>query len=367
MHHLTDHLFPISPDKSKSTSFPHTTMPVSTPRSPKNTLGLESGIFGYLPSSWAPYAELMRLHKPVGIMNIFFPYLFGSLFVACISNPPMETTFLLGRIAALFSAAFVLRSGGCTWNDIVDRDIDRLVERTRSRPMARGALSLRAAYVFTAAQAAIWCTLLVYFLPDRGLLYAVPLLFLVWLYPFAKRFTDYAQVVLGFTLSWGVLIGAAAMNFDPLVMDGNAEGNQKALAGLYLVYVVWTVIHDTVYAHQDVRDDLKAGIRSMAVRWLHYTKTLLWVLASIQIGLLVAIGWQIEAGKWYYYGSVGANTAVLTVMILKLDLSDPQDCSWWFQVGSLLIGASISAALSGEYFARSMEQVASTQGTLALV
>ena len=313
-----------------------------------------TGILARLPPSWTPYAELMRLHKPVGIINIFFPYLFGSLFAACLSKPSMTATFLLGRIMALLSAAFILRSAGCTWNDIVDRDIDRLVERTRLRPMARGALSLRAAYIFTAAQAAIWCSLLSHLLPRRWLFYAAPLVFLVGLYPYAKRVTDYAQVVLGLTLGWGVLIGSAATGLDPLDLD-NKAGDQEGLAGLYVVYIIWTVIHDTVYAHQDVRDDLKVGIKSMAVWWLGYTKRLLWVLAFVQVGLLAAIGLRMEAGKWYYYGSVGGNTATLVAMISRLDLSDPRDCLWWFQVGSLLVGTSISAALSCEYMARSIE------------
>ena len=325
-----------------------------TPRIPNDRSHPSTGILACLPPSWTPYAELMRLHKPVGIMNIFFPYLFGSLFAACVSNPSMKAAFLLGRITALLSAAFILRSAGCTWNDIADRDIDRLVERTRLRPMARGALSLRAAYIFTASQAAVWCTLLSYFLPRRWLFYAAPLLFLVGLYPYAKRVTDYAQVVLGLTLGWGVLIGSATTGLDPFDA-GNKAGDLEGLAGLYVVYVIWTVIHDTVYAHQDVRDDLKAGVRSMAVWWLGYTKRLLWVLALLQIGLLAAIGLRMGAGKWYYYGSVGGNTATLVVMISRLDLSDPRDCLWWFQVGSLLVGTSISAALSCEYMARSIE------------
>ena len=102
----------------------------------------------------------MHLHKLVGIMYIFFPYLFGLLFAACVSTTVMElgTTLLLATY--LFAAAFILRSAGCTWNDIIDRDFDCLVERTRLQPMARGAVTLQAAYVFTVAQFFAWLALL---------------------------------------------------------------------------------------------------------------------------------------------------------------------------------------------------------------
>ena len=139
-----------------------TVMPASTPKSSSKsgTHGLyihsqKAGVFTYLPLSWVPYAELMRIHKPVGTLNVFFPHLFGSLFAGCVLDPFIRPRLLLMRIGALLGAAFVLRSAGCSWNDIADRDLDRLVERTRLRPMARGAISLPAAYVFTATQVGI--------------------------------------------------------------------------------------------------------------------------------------------------------------------------------------------------------------------
>ena len=193
----------------------------------------KAGVLAYLPPSWVPYAELMRIHKPVGTMSIFFPYLFGSLFAGCVLDPFIRPRLLLIRIGALLGAAFVLRSAGCSWNDIADRDLDRLVERTRLWPMARGAISLPAAYMFTAAQVGIWLAVLSLLLPGRSPLHAAPLLFLVGLYPFAKRSTHYAQLVLGITLGWGVLIGAAVVGLDFSVTDASAE--RTGLAALYLV------------------------------------------------------------------------------------------------------------------------------------
>ena len=307
----------------------------------------KSGILAAMPDSWVPFAELMRIDKPIGIMNIYFPYLFGLLFAGCVSSPVMEHRSLLLRGTSLFGIALILRSAGCTWNDIIDRDIDRLVERTRLRPMARVAIGLQTAYAFTVVQTGIWLALLSRMLTDGWLLFAAPLLFLVWLYPFAKRFTDYAQVLLGITLGWGVLVGAKVGDLD--MLDTFRDERGVGLAGLYSVYLVWTVIHNTVYAHQDVRDDAKAGIRSMAVRWLHATKALLSGLAAVQLVLLWSIGTCMGAGAWYFWVAVCGNLALLSTMILKLDLSNPQHCLWWFQTGSLVIGTSIVAGLLGEY------------------
>lgn len=130
----------------------------------------------------------------------------------------------MARSASLFVAAFVLHSAGCTCNDIADRDLDRLVERTCSRPMARDAISLRAAYMFTAAQVGIWLAVFSQLLPELWISYVAPLLFPVSLYPFAKRITDYAQVVLDITPVWGVLVGAAVVRRDASALDMYVEG-----------------------------------------------------------------------------------------------------------------------------------------------
>ena len=216
--------------------------------------------------------------------------------------------------------------------------------------MTRGAISLPAAYVFMAAQVSIWLAVLSLLLLGRWPLHAAALLFLIGLYPFAKRFTHYAQLVLGITLGWGVLVGAAVVGLD---VSGTEAGVERAgLAGLYLVCVVWTAMFETVYAHQDVRDDMKAGIKSMAVLWLHWTRALLWVLSFVQIGILWSIGIWMKAGGWYHCVTVGGNVVVLLRMVIKLNPDDPRDCLWWFQTGCLLVGVSIAGGLWGEHFAR---------------
>ena len=317
----------------------------------------QHGILSYLPSSWVPYAELMRLHRPVGILNIYFPYLFGSLYAACIMEPTGNPSSVVTTNLVLLLAAFVLRSAGCTWNDLVDSDLDRQVTRCRLRPVARGAVSKRNGCIFTAVQYSIWLAILAPICPQY-INYAAPLVLMVTFYPFAKRITSYAQVVLGFTLGWGVLIGCLVQGVDPKALAVQKPTTQGAgLICLYLCYVVWAVIHDTVYAQQDVRDDKQAGIKSMAVLYSGRMKILLWGLSVVQLGLLAATGKLFGAGPLYYIGACIGTGALLISMVWRLEPNDPVNCCWWFQNGCLIVGATISAGLLGEYMDRQAEQM----------
>lgn len=118
------------------------------------------GVLSCLPSSCVPYAELMRLNKPVGTLNIHFPYLFGSLFAACAQHPFVTPLSVLSANLKLFAMAFLLRSAGCTWNDLIDRNLDRKVARCRLRPIARYAASPRSGFIFYAIQILVWLAML---------------------------------------------------------------------------------------------------------------------------------------------------------------------------------------------------------------
>lgn len=312
----------------------------------------QSGVLSYLPLQLVPYAELMRLAKPVGIMNIYFPYLFGTLFAVSIAQPIVELNSLLTANLWLFIAAFVLRSAGCTWNDIIDRDLDRQVTRCRLRPMPRGAVTVRNGCIFAAAQCLVWLGVLSQ-ICRQYISYATPLIIMVGFYPFAKRLTNYAQVVLGFTLAWGVFIGCVALGVDPLTLVTQDLATTGAgLISLQLSYVVWTIIHDTVYAHQDFQDDSKAGIKSMAVYFRHSMKLLLSGLAVVQLELLLFTGKLMKAGLNYYLGAFGGTAVLLLWMIWQVDLKSPRECAWWFEKGSLIVGGTMSAGLFGEYWSR---------------
>lgn len=307
-----------------------------------------TGFLSCLPAAWIPYAELMRVHKPAGIMYIYYPFLFGSFFAACFSNPIPTPSQMFFANVELFAVAFVLRSVGCTWNDIVDRELDRKVARCRNRPMARGALSPTTAYIFTANQYLMLFALLVRN-STQCLPYIPPLIAMGTFYPFAKRITSYAQIVLGFTLSWGTLVGCIMMKVFPLELG--LSPSTMGLLALSLSYVFWTITYDTIYAFQDIEDDMQAGTMSMAIRHRNHIKPFLFVMSLIQTGFLDLTGVMISAGPAFYTGVV--STAVLLVqMVAAVKVENPSSCRWWFKYGALLVGGSEFLSLLGEYLRR---------------
>ncbi|MCJ1399013.1 Para-hydroxybenzoate--polyprenyltransferase, mitochondrial precursor (PHB:polyprenyltransferase) [Xylographa trunciseda] len=240
-----------------------------------------------------------------------------------------------------------MRGAGCTINDLWDRNLDPHVARTRLRPIARGAVSPSQAIVFTGFQLLAGLAILLQF-PRSCLYYGIPSLVLVAMYPLAKRITHYPQFVLGLTFSWGALMGFPALGVD-LLADGTAA---KAAGLLYSSCVSWTVLYDMIYAHMDIKDDAKAGIKSIALRHDKETKAVLSGLAVLQIGLLAASGMAIGASPVFFIGSCGSAALTLVIMIWKVKLKNVNNCWWWFKNGAWLTGGGIAAGLLGEYFAQ---------------
>lgn len=315
----------------------------------------KSGILAHLPSSWVPYAELCRLVKPTGTLNITLPYVLGFLFNACVVGNSLYAVAM--RLTVLLVAGFLLRGAGCSWNDIIDREVDKHVERCRLRPMARGALSVPSALAFTIVQFVVWLAVLSTLVPRHWPLTA-PLILMVLSYPFAKRYTHYAQVVLGVTLAWGTLIGSNATGVNILIWNkqplelGSTHNVVYGQIGLFLSYVVWSVLHDTVYAQQDIKDDLKTNLMSVAVHYKHQLRMLLAGLSIVQVVLHVWTGICLQAGVWYYLPACLGCAAMLFTLVTKLDLEDPSDCAWWFNNGSAWYGGLTFLGLFAEYMSR---------------
>ena len=304
------------------------------------------GILSLLPNSWVPYGELVRLDKPAGTYYLFFPCLFSTLMAASYTFSPLLP--VLKTSLLFFAGALVMRGAGCSINDLWDRNLDPQVARTRLRPIARRAISLQNAIIFTGVQLLAGLGILLQF-PLNCLYYGVPSLLLVGSYPLAKRVTNYPQFVLGLTFSWGAIMGFTALDID-LISDSAAAA---AAALLYASCVSWTVLYDMIYAHMDIKDDAKAGIKSIALRHEKETKAVLTGLAVTQIGLLATAGFAIGAGPAFYAGSCGSAAATLGLMIWKVSLKDVSNCWWWFKHGAWLTGGGISLGLLAEYFTRS--------------
>lgn len=204
-----------------------------------------------VPASLRPWLKLGRFDRPVGIWLLMLPGWQGIALAAAISGQ-LPDLRLLGLFAL---GAALMRSAGCAYNDIVDRDIDAKVARTARRPIASGQISAKQAWVFVAACCAASFLILIS-LPPLAIALGVGSLALVAAYPFMKRITWWPQAWLGLTFNWGVLLGFAA---------ASGQVSLPALL-LYAAGVFWTLGYDTIYAIQDIEDDALAGVKSSARR-----------------------------------------------------------------------------------------------------
>ncbi|KZL80340.1 4-hydroxybenzoate hexaprenyltransferase [Colletotrichum incanum] len=303
-----------------------------------------TGVISYLPASWVPYAELTRMDKPAGTYYLFFPCLWSTLMAAPMVAPMASPGSVIGTSLLFFSGAFIMRSAGCSINDLWDRNLDPHVTRTKFRPIARGALTPFQGLAFTGAQLLAGLGILLQF-PTSCLFYGIPSLLLVASYPLAKRVTYYPQAVLGLTFSWGAMMGFPALGIDLL----SNSAALTAAACLYSSNVAWTILYDMIYAHMDIKDDAKAGIKSIALKHNAETKQVLTGLAAVQLSLLSAAGFAAGAGPAFFIGSVGGAAVTLGVMIKRVNLKSVKDCWWWFINGCWITGGVVSLGLAADY------------------
>ncbi|KAH8175352.1 ubiA prenyltransferase family protein [Sarocladium implicatum] len=275
------------------------------------------------------------------------------------SMPMAAPGTVVGTTLLFLSGAVIMRGAGCTINDLWDRNLDPHVTRTRLRPIARGAITPFQGLVFTGAQLFAGLAILLQF-PWECFYYATPSLLFVASYPLAKRVTYYPQFVLGLTFSWGAFMGFPALGVD--LMSNTAA--LTAAACLYTSNIAWTVLYDMIYAHMDIKDDAKAGIKSIALKHDAETKQVLTGLAVTQLTLLGAAGYAAGAGPVFFIGSCGGGLLTLGYMIRKVNLKSVKDCWWWFVNGCWITGGVISLGLAADYTVRYLnasEEEASTQ------
>jgi 4-hydroxybenzoate polyprenyltransferase len=254
-----------------------------------------------------PYLRLARLDRPIGWWLLVLPCWWSAALVASYQSRAFPS---LTDLILFFIGAVAMRGAGSTYNDIVDRDLDRRVARTRSRPVASGQVSVKAASLFCALQCLIGLLVLLSFNAfaiGLGFLSMVPVL----IYPFMKRITSWPQAVLGLAFSWGALMGWAT--------------SQGALAApafwLYGAAVAWTMGYDTIYAVQDIEDDAIAGIRSTAL--LFGAQTPLAVGIFYALASLMTFAALISAGVgWVAYTGATLFSAHLFHQTRRIRLND---------------------------------------------
>ncbi|KAL2826229.1 alpha-L-arabinofuranosidase B-domain-containing protein [Aspergillus cavernicola] len=218
----------------------------------------KGGILSKLPPSVVPYAELLRIHRPLGYYLNISPYVVGIAYTAAIAPTTIPPTILLNRLLLLSLWGFLIRSGGCVWNDLIDADIDRQISRTRLRPIPRGAVSNLSAVLLTAAIFSCGGSLL-FLLPPQCTVEAGFVLFFALLYPFGKRFTDHPQLIL-VNIAWAIPMAMSSLGVNPLHYRSSTLSMCSFIASVI-------VMIDVVYASQDAEEDMKIGVRSMAVQY----------------------------------------------------------------------------------------------------
>ncbi|OTB02609.1 hypothetical protein M426DRAFT_194787 [Hypoxylon sp. CI-4A] len=316
--------------------------------------GHAGGWVGRLPSSWVPYVQLARLSPPAALFLIYFPHFFGIMLAAIIQQSPMSQ--VLRACTIMLGGSFFFSNAAHGWNDLIDAPIDKTIPRTSKRPIPRGAISPRAAFIFTVTQA-IGAVSFLPLMPSGSAMYAVPNILATFYYPWAKRHTNFAQLVLGFCLAWGIIMGSCAMGLKPFIVGPfGTEDEWKqsfwvdpSTACLFQASILWTVIYDSIYAHQDVKDDIKVGLKSIAVLLRDWTKPLLWLLLGCMASLLYMCGNMLNMGMSYHVIAEGGSMLSLGVMIANVELKDSASCWWWFRYGFWLAGGAIAGGLLSEY------------------
>nr|POE82294.1 4-hydroxybenzoate polyprenyltransferase, mitochondrial [Quercus suber] len=219
--------------------------------------------------------------------------------------------------------------------------------------MARGALRVYEATIFTGNLFVIWFAILSA-TSTRHWNYSVPILTMVLAYPYAKRYTHWAQLFLGLTLASGILVGASISSVDEVLVEDASfySPPSRGVVGLFSSYAVWCVIHDTIYAQQDIEDDMKAGVMSTAILFRNYFHYFLGLLCLLQVSLHFYTGFVLEAGLMYHIPAVFLCGLVLVRMMFSVDIKDPSSCAWWFRNGCLAYGLLLGLGLLGEYSSR---------------
>jgi len=258
-----------------------------------------------------PYLRLARFDRPIGSWLLLMPCWWSASLAAGVAGDISRLPLVIGLF---FVGAFVMRGAGCTWNDITDRDLDARVERTRSRPIPAGQVSVAQASVFLVAQALIGLVVLLQF--NRfAIATGIASLIIVAVYPFMKRITWWPQIVLGLAFSWGAPMGFA-------VMLGRIDA---AALWLYAGAIAWVIGYDTIYAHQDAEDDALIGVKSTALLFGTRTRPALVAFYGLAV-VLIGIALAASGARWPAAIGLVAFAAHLVWQIVRLDISDPALC-----------------------------------------
>ena len=265
------------------------------------------------------FIELTRLNKPIGYMLLFWPCSWGLAYAYSVSQN--EKLFIYYLILFFFGSV-LMRSAGCIVNDIVDKDFDKRVKRTKRRPIASGKISIKKSLMFVMILCALAFLILIQF---NFLTIALGLgsMFLAFSYPFMKRITYWPQLFLGLTFNWGIIMAWAAIN----------NGITIEIVTLYISAIFWTLGYDTIYGAQDMRDDEIIGLKSTSIKFKKNIKLFVCICYILSFTSLT----------WLYIEKIGINLFTLLLLVCLMTLlyqlkifkrKDPSSCLKAFKVNN---------------------------------
>jgi 4-hydroxybenzoate polyprenyltransferase len=281
---------------------------------------------------FSAYLQLMRFDRPIGILLLLWPTLW-ALWIAAGGFPNVKN-FLIFCIGVV-----IMRSAGCVINDYADRDFDGHIDRTKSRPIPAGLVTPSEALVLFSLLLLI-ALLLVLMLNRMTLYLAFVGALLTLIYPFAKRYTWFPQVVLGVTFSWSIPMAFAAED-QPLT---------ELTWLIYFTNLIWIIVYDTIYAMVDRKDDIKVGIRSTAILFGDADRLLIGIMQTMVVIGLIIIGAELEF-SWFYYTAIFLTVALFAGQQKLISNRDPEDCFTAF-LNNNYVGLVIFIGILIEYLGK---------------
>jgi 4-hydroxybenzoate polyprenyltransferase len=266
------------------------------------------------------FIQLTRLNKPIGFLLLFWPCVWGLTLAYYFSG---ETNLYLKHMLLFFLGSVLMRSAGCIFNDIVDRDLDKKVQRTRERPIASGKVSVFEALIYIVFLCLVAFLILAQF-NWLTIVLGISSMALAFAYPFMKRITYWPQLFLGLTFNWGIIMGWTSIinsiSIEPII--------------LYLSAIFWTLGYDTIYGLQDMHDDEIIGIKSTSIKFKNNVKVFVGTCYSLCVLCILILGLLMEINK--YLLPLSAFFIVSLIYQIKIfKPNDPKSCHFSFKVNNL--------------------------------
>ena len=266
------------------------------------------------------FVQLTRLNQPIGYLLLFWPCLWGLTLAYYFVD---ETTLYLKHILFFFLGSVLMRSAGCIFNDIVDKEFDKKVQRTKLRPIASGNISVLNAFFYMIVLCSVAFSILLQF---NKLTVALGMgsIILAFAYPFMKRITYWPQLFLGLTFNWGIIMGWTSItnniSIEPII--------------LYLAAIFWTLGYDTIYGLQDIRDDEIIGIKSTSIKFKNNIKFFVGTCFSLFVFFILILCIVMEIKKYILVSSIFfILSLVYQIIITKID--EPKTCLAAFRINNL--------------------------------